>query len=590
MKKTKDLCETLYKMKEKGLFNNYIEYIQFINYKNMEMAERISFEFPFTVLIGKNGAGKSSTLHALYGAPSGYSCGDFWFSTSVDPIEEKGGRAKYFYGYKEDKYGDIKEVKLHRAQRRETEVKKEDKDYWETARATIKEGMMPTIDRNAPVDKQVIYIDFRAEVSAFDKILHFSYMDKKECKDFLRKSSIYLKRLFDGEAIRMPGNRNYSLGNAEKLDLESTKIASEILNKEYSEIRIADHRIYKLLGTSIFIKTENSLGYSEANAGSGEIAVIQLIRKIQKSKDYALILLDEPEVSLHPAAQKKMKEYLLTQAKNKKLQIIVSTHSFTFVEGLPNRAIKLFKTNINGKFYVQTDVNYQEAFFDIEEKALKKKQIYCEDAGAKSLIERVLSSMNKKNYFEIHYFSGGEEVLLNHYLTAVAMNRNLWDKIYIWADGDKDTGYRFNEETLTVVQLSSLKYLKNEVKKVYGIELKTFPDKGDGGKREDQMRRDLLEYLRFSTTNMMFFPDKKIPEEIILSSKFVAKNYEKVLRDYDCVNSKNAKRIMKAISKNMFNDDEHYEATFDLLCARWEEEDSEYKEQIKSQISYVFEE
>ena len=45
-----------------------------------------------TVLIGKNGSGKSSTLHALFGAPQGYTCSDFWFSTDVDPIAESGDR------------------------------------------------------------------------------------------------------------------------------------------------------------------------------------------------------------------------------------------------------------------------------------------------------------------------------------------------------------------------------------------------------------------------------------------------------------------------------------------------------------------
>ena len=37
-----------------------------------------------TVLVGKNGSGKSSTLHALFGSPNGYNLGDFWFSTEVD--------------------------------------------------------------------------------------------------------------------------------------------------------------------------------------------------------------------------------------------------------------------------------------------------------------------------------------------------------------------------------------------------------------------------------------------------------------------------------------------------------------------------
>lgn len=83
-------------MKENNCFPNYIEYIQFPFYKNMQKQTKIQFNFPFTVLIGKNGSGKSSVLHALYGAPEKKSCSDFWFSTEVDPIKESGEHNRFF--------------------------------------------------------------------------------------------------------------------------------------------------------------------------------------------------------------------------------------------------------------------------------------------------------------------------------------------------------------------------------------------------------------------------------------------------------------------------------------------------------------
>ena len=86
--KMQEDISSIQRMKECGCFKNYIEYIQFPFYKNLVEHSRINFDFPMTVLIGKNGGGKSSTLHALYGAPKGYTCSDFWFSTEVDPIAE----------------------------------------------------------------------------------------------------------------------------------------------------------------------------------------------------------------------------------------------------------------------------------------------------------------------------------------------------------------------------------------------------------------------------------------------------------------------------------------------------------------------
>lgn len=147
-------------MKEKGVFKNYIEYIEFPFYKNLIPHSKIEFDFPLTVLIGKNGGGKSSTLHALFGAPLGYTCSDFWFSTEVDPIAESGDRHRYFYGYKTDKDDVIKEVMKSRIKRGGTKTKKEDPDYWETSRPLKKDGMMGGI-RYTPVEKDVVYLDFR---------------------------------------------------------------------------------------------------------------------------------------------------------------------------------------------------------------------------------------------------------------------------------------------------------------------------------------------------------------------------------------------------------------------------------------------
>ena len=85
--------------------------------------------------------------------------------------------------------------------------------------------------------------------------------------------------------------------------------------------------MFKNPGTSIYVKTKLSSRYSEANAGSGEVAVIQLVKKIEEAQEYSLILLDEPEVSIHPGAQEKLKEYLLEVTKRKKLQVVISSHS-----------------------------------------------------------------------------------------------------------------------------------------------------------------------------------------------------------------------------------------------------------------------
>lgn len=83
----------------------------------MQKNTKINFSYPLTVLVGRNGSGKSSVLHALYGAPENKSCADFWFSTEVDPIRESDEPNRFFYGYREDKKSEIKEVMKRRIRR-----------------------------------------------------------------------------------------------------------------------------------------------------------------------------------------------------------------------------------------------------------------------------------------------------------------------------------------------------------------------------------------------------------------------------------------------------------------------------------------
>ena len=51
---------------------------------------------------------------------------------------------------------------------------------------------------------------------------------------------------------------------------------------------------------------------------------------LQEGEVARLLLLDEPETSLHPGAQVKLQRYILDQIKKKHLQVVISTHAPAF--------------------------------------------------------------------------------------------------------------------------------------------------------------------------------------------------------------------------------------------------------------------
>lgn len=443
-------------------------------------------------------------------------------------------------------------------------------------------------ERFKPVKKQVVYLDFRAEVSAFDKVLHFSKGNLDENKELLRQRSHYLKRLFAGEAMRFPGDLDSNVGNMMELNQSLVEKISWILGKDYETILVAEHRLFKIWGTSVYLKMKIDSKYTEANAGSGEIAIVQLVRKVEAAEDYALILLDEPEVSVHPEAQEKLKLYLLDAIKRKKLQVVISSHSPALIKGLPDSALKLFRTNNIGKFYVTEDVDYRQAFFDIEGMVTDKKLLLCEDEAAKILIEKTLKYMEKDQFFEVGYFAGGEKTLVVNYAPTIMLDSNLKEKVFLVLDGDMDTHYEFNEEELTKAQLEDSKYLQECVNRAFKTDIKTFIDSGTKEQQDIQKRDILLEYLRFYKSNTVYLPDDKIPEEIALSSNYANEMYEKIISHYGVIDSSNAKDVIVEISFSEHGDYNHIYDTISKLLYKWTQEESSLRQEFINTLDNIF--
>lgn len=127
------LVDTVKKFKPGKPLKHYITHAVFPKFKNIEPGTRIDFEFPLTALVGANGIGKSSLLHALWGMPYGHSTSKFWFSTDLDPIEDnKKDPQRYFYGYWHDGYGDVVETRKARIGKK--------RDYWEPYTTSVFQG------------------------------------------------------------------------------------------------------------------------------------------------------------------------------------------------------------------------------------------------------------------------------------------------------------------------------------------------------------------------------------------------------------------------------------------------------------------
>lgn len=568
--------QQLTQLRNNNVHKKYIEYIRYPYFRNLEENTKITFDFPITFLVGKNGGGKSSTLQSLYGCPQGKSLGDYWFTTQLDPIKEfEKNRNCFIYCFKEN--GVNKEVIKQRI------FREGNPDYWETAKP-IKKYSMNESERNSPIKKNVIYLDFRSELSAFDKFFHFlnfSSSKHKSKQDYLRHYSRKLKQAFEEDKIIIYRNH---IKNKPKIVLSAIEvnIVSKILKKNFESIEIIEHNLFKDWGISIRLKQKN-FNYSEAFAGSGETAIVILVHKIFNAEDESLILLDEPETSLHSGAQKRLIEFLLEQSIKKKHQIIISTHSPFMIDKMPDNAIKVFSTLVSSeKFIINNDRNYKEAFHELEISSDLKKTILVEDKTAKIILDKILENLGDatKEIFEIKDLPGGADDINQRLTTLMEVAENA----YVFFDGDQKKETRLiNLEDIPINEQDTSEKLNKLIETQTGCKIKFYLDGGNQSReiKETQLIETSKKYLKYYYSHVFYLP-MSIPEDIIWDDIFAEKHLkllhpEKSIEDIKRT-SKNSKDLLYNYCLEYFEDKSQYNAIIHLFTKNWlKKEDLNYK-------------
>lgn len=585
----KNLILNLSKMADRKVFPNYINKITFPYYKNLDLHSYITFDFPLTLLVGPNGTGKSSVLRALQGSVNGKSPGNYWFSTSVDPIEEtegKGMRNCFFYEYI-DSSKNVKEVLKQRAPRNG------DPDYWETSRPVLAYGMQPLpsgISRNSAVNKNVIYLDFRSELSAFDKYFNIGLtndISAKHKKKYIRNQSIKLKNALSGNTItRIRSKKQNEL--VVELEPAELEVISFILGKNYTSGKLIQHKFFKYWGTSVILD-QISFSYSEAMAGSGEIAVVKIVHELLNAPENSLILLDEPEVSIHPGAQAKLKYLILNLIKTKKLQVVVSTHSTTLLENLPSKAIKKFELEpISNKVIIKNECYLHQAFYSLGQKLINSNLIIqTEDDLSKEIITRIIKQIdhNLLNEWSICYNPGGATTMKRRFIPIYSQMEN--SNTFIIFDGDqKPQKTPIDLETLAIVDLNCRK-LDELIFELTSTSVDFAVDgNATSGGRDDQKLKLQKKYYNFYKHNVYYLPNET-PEDLIWDSDFIQRLIDDDLMFLQINTLPTSKQKIFETAKYVYGSEGESKGLEKMLLTNWLSKESPEKDSIIETLSNI---
>ena len=163
--------------------------------------------------------------------------------------------------------------------------------------------------------EDVFYIDSIAILSIFDHLRYTETMTADHV-DFLTKNLVIKPKDI------------YSTIFDDKINENIISIENEIKEIINGQIIFRDSKFY--------YESENGVSYDMINTASGikQIGIIQVLLANRVLKENCVLIIDEPEVNLHPEWQFKLANILTLISKKLNVSLYINTHSPLFIESL----------------------------------------------------------------------------------------------------------------------------------------------------------------------------------------------------------------------------------------------------------------
>ena len=189
-----------------------------------------------------------------------------------------------------------------------------------------------------------------------------------------------------------------SESRSDRLSNQVIEAASYILNKDYSTLVDNQYRGHHFLG----VCTRSGLRYSSLSMGTGEQRTLKILEKVFSAEAYSLILIDEIDLLLHVSALLRLIKKLHNIALSKHLQIIFTTHSLEILNLQQYVGLQYLHTvtqqDGTDKIFVFTKPN-DDIIRNLSGESNRPVKIYVEDIYSQTIIKYLLKkrSVSKKS-------------------------------------------------------------------------------------------------------------------------------------------------------------------------------------------------
>ncbi len=300
--------------------------------------QRIEFNFPMVAVVGENGAGKSTILQAAASvyrapkhAPKQKFASDFFPDTAWDEVKN----VMVKYSVREGDEG--------------------------TTVASIRK---PTTRWRGNLQR---------------KIRRVYYIDLSRIQPLSARAGY--KKL---------AKSTVSESRADSFASEMVQRLSNIMGIHYDSARLATTTIDSKRTVSVVER--NGIGYSGFHQGAGELTSAELLS--EDFEKYSLVIIDEIESSLHPRAQRRLIRDLATQAREKEIQFIISTHSPYVLAELPPEG-RIYIVESGSTRSTVTGVSPEFAMSRMDEEDHPECDVYVEDDISAMLVKEAIIKREK---------------------------------------------------------------------------------------------------------------------------------------------------------------------------------------------------
>lgn len=219
------------------------------------------------------------------------------------------------------------------------------------------------------------------------------------------------------------------------------QFAGEIMNRNYESYN--EHKAYghkQYIGVSV-----SGIAYSSLSMGAGEQRVFYILGEILRAPNYGLILIDEIDLLLHQDALFRLLDKIKQIAQEKHLQVIFTTHAQSILS-LDYIAFRhIYQTPTQTLCFNQTK---PDALQRLTGHQIRPLEIFVEDDLAQILVKKICSEELLSKYVSIRAF-GAAINCFTSICGAILNNLDNIDNMLFVLDGDE---YRSETEKIEKIK------------------------------------------------------------------------------------------------------------------------------------------